>query len=106
MLAKQIFGRKLSMKNLFFWLVICASLAKGSFAMEIDGIVRHKQHRPEQRAFLYHWAEMHEDYPYPTDEERKFLHRQTKLTERQIQNWFGNYRKRHWPKNPRAQRNK
>lgn len=43
---------------------------------------------------LRSWLYQHQDYPYPTDQEREDLERQTGLGKTQILNWFTNARRR------------
>ncbi|KAL4938595.1 hypothetical protein BDV06DRAFT_231647 [Aspergillus oleicola] len=40
------------------------------------------------------WLNRHRHYPYPTQEEREQLHRETGLSNAQISNWFSNTRRR------------
>ncbi|CAI2164851.1 11812_t:CDS:2 [Funneliformis geosporum] len=48
-------------------------------------------------ALLKDWLAMHRKHPYPTEEEKLGLSRQTKLSLQQISNWFINARRRHLP---------
>eukprot|EP00871_Galdieria_phlegrea_P002439 jgi/Galph1/3196/GphlegSOOS_G1843.1 len=45
---------------------------------------------------LRKWFETHENYPYPTEEEKKELSQVTGISVHQITNWFINRRKRVW----------
>mmetsp|Transcript_8241 Transcript_8241/g.16695 ORF Transcript_8241/g.16695 Transcript_8241/m.16695 type:complete len:112 (-) Transcript_8241:1954-2289(-) len=42
------------------------------------------------------WFDEHQNHPYPTDQEKHELARQTGTTLQQITNWFINHRKRVW----------
>lgn len=46
---------------------------------------------------LLAWFHSHLDHPYPTEEEKHKLMRQTGLQMNQISNWFINIRRRKWP---------
>ncbi|KAL1963440.1 hypothetical protein VTN77DRAFT_8341 [Rasamsonia byssochlamydoides] len=43
---------------------------------------------------LRNWFHQHQDFPYPTDEEKKALAQEAGLTKRQVSNWFANARRR------------
>nr|OQO23323.1 hypothetical protein B0A51_09458 [Rachicladosporium sp. CCFEE 5018] len=43
---------------------------------------------------LREWLDVHQDHPYPNDEERTILESQTELTQTQIANWLANARRR------------
>lgn len=43
---------------------------------------------------LKRWLALHSRYPYPTDQEKETLQRQTGLTKTQISNWFTNTRRK------------
>ncbi|RSL90970.1 hypothetical protein CEP51_000493 [Fusarium floridanum] len=43
---------------------------------------------------LKRWLALHSRYPYPTDQEKEILQRQTGLTKTQISNWFTNTRRK------------
>ncbi|CEL96673.1 unnamed protein product [Vitrella brassicaformis CCMP3155] len=47
-------------------------------------------------AVLRQWFDEHEEHPYPTDDEKQSLMKQTGLTKKQLQDWFVNIRKRTW----------
>jgi len=48
-------------------------------------------------ALLKDWLAQHRKHPYPTEEEKVGLSRQTRLSLQQISNWFINARRRHLP---------
>jgi len=48
-------------------------------------------------ALLKDWLAKHKKHPYPTEEEKLLLSRETKLSLQQISNWFINARRRHLP---------
>ncbi|MCO5582575.1 hypothetical protein L7F22_036473 [Adiantum nelumboides] len=53
---------------------------------------------------LRHWWDAHSKWPYPTEEEKQRLVRETGLELKQINNWFINQRKRNWTTNPALER--
>ncbi|CAG8547002.1 7435_t:CDS:2 [Paraglomus brasilianum] len=48
-------------------------------------------------ALLKSWLAKHKKHPYPTEEEKLALAKETKLNLQQISNWFINARRRHLP---------
>lgn len=48
------------------------------------------------------WWQSHSKWPYPTEEDKARLVRETGLELKQINNWFINQRKRNWHSNPSA----
>ena len=42
------------------------------------------------------WFDEHLDSPYPTPKEKSLLARSAGLSIKQVNDWFTNYRKRHW----------
>lgn len=48
----------------------------------------------ESLRVLRNWLSAHSNHPFPTDEERQVLERQTGLTKTQILNWLANARRR------------
>jgi hypothetical protein len=48
-------------------------------------------------ALLKEWLAKHKKHPYPTEEEKLLLAKETKLSLQQISNWFINARRRHLP---------
>lgn len=48
----------------------------------------------ESLRVLRNWLSIHSSHPFPTDEERQVLERQTGLTKTQILNWLANARRR------------
>lgn len=48
-------------------------------------------------ALLKGWLIQHKKHPYPTEDEKLSLARETKLSMQQISNWFINARRRHLP---------
>lgn len=48
-------------------------------------------------ALLKEWLSCHRKHPYPTEEEKLALAKETKLSLQQISNWFINARRRHLP---------
>jgi hypothetical protein len=48
-------------------------------------------------ALLKEWLVQHKKHPYPTEEEKLHLAKETKLSLQQISNWFINARRRHLP---------
>jgi hypothetical protein len=58
----------------------------------------------ESVRILKKWLSAHTDHPYPTDDEKDRLKRQTGLKRSQISNWLANARRRgKIPSNPRSQ---
>ncbi|MBE3109980.1 MAG: homeobox domain-containing protein [Acidobacteria bacterium] len=51
---------------------------------------------------LRQWLSTHSRHPYPSDEEKDMLQRQTGLTKTQITNWLANARRRHKFQPPRS----
>lgn len=51
---------------------------------------------------LRQWLSTHSRHPYPSDEEKEMLQRQTGLTRTQITNWLANARRRHKIHPPRS----
>ena len=52
---------------------------------------------PEARQIFDSWLQEHQ-HPYPTATQKVALARLTQLSSKQINDWFTNYRKRHWHK--------
>ena len=52
---------------------------------------------PEARQIFEDWLQENK-HPYPTAKQKAVLARQTQLSSRQVNDWFTNYRKRHWQK--------
>mmetsp|Transcript_8240 Transcript_8240/g.16688 ORF Transcript_8240/g.16688 Transcript_8240/m.16688 type:complete len:90 (-) Transcript_8240:1954-2223(-) len=50
----------------------------------------------EATTIFKRWFDEHQNHPYPTDQEKHELARQTGTTLQQITNWFINHRKRVW----------
>ncbi|XP_039071994.1 homeobox protein knotted-1-like 6 [Hibiscus syriacus] len=50
----------------------------------------------EARQTLLEWWNVHNYWPYPTEDDKKALAETTGLDQKQINNWFINQRKRHW----------
>ncbi|KAG9287956.1 hypothetical protein G9A89_017551 [Geosiphon pyriformis] len=48
-------------------------------------------------ALLKNWLAQHKKHPYPTEEEKLHLAKETRLNLQQISNWFINARRRHLP---------
>jgi hypothetical protein len=67
----------------------------------IDSLVKPKRRRgnlPKAvTALLKDWLSRHRKHPYPTEEEKLSLAKETKLSLQQISNWFINARRRHLP---------
>lgn len=64
---------------------------------------RARVHRPRRftlaagaRRVLAEWVEKHMEDPYPTTEEKQEIASAAQLSLRQVNDWFTNYRKRHW----------
>lgn len=55
----------------------------------------------EALQILKRWLALHSRYPYPTDQEKEILQRQTGLTKTQISNWFTNTRRKRRAQPPR-----
>ncbi|KAI9930658.1 hypothetical protein ASPWEDRAFT_39562 [Aspergillus wentii DTO 134E9] len=77
----------------------------GLHTSESSAISRHdnqdKSTRPKNRRLsqdtvkvLRSWLHQHQEYPYPTEEEKEELQEQTGLSKTQIYNWFSNARRR------------
>ncbi|PKU69665.1 Homeobox protein knotted-1-like 3 [Dendrobium catenatum] len=49
---------------------------------------------------LKEWWQSHSKWPYPTEDDKARLVRETGLPLKQINNWFINQRKRNWHSNP------
>ncbi|KAH8820090.1 hypothetical protein F5884DRAFT_661842 [Xylogone sp. PMI_703] len=56
----------------------------------------------ESLRILRNWLSTHHNHPYPTDEEKDILKRQTGLTKTQITNWLANARRRGKVRPPRS----
>lgn len=56
----------------------------------------------ESIRILRQWLSTHTRHPYPSDEEKDILQRQTGLTKTQITNWLANARRRHKISLPRS----
>ncbi|KAF9367632.1 Homeobox protein pknox1 [Podila verticillata] len=54
-----------------------------------------RQLKEHYTAILLKWINGHKSHPFPTKEEKVELCRQASITERQLNNWFTNYRRRH-----------
>ncbi|KOO53578.1 knotted1-like homeodomain protein liguleless4a [Chrysochromulina tobinii] len=50
----------------------------------------------DARRVLKTWVEDHLEDPYPSVQDKQQLGAATQLTMKQINDWFTNYRKRHW----------
>ena len=48
---------------------------------------------------LKEWFWEHSTHPYPTYQEKQYLCRITRLSRRQVENWFMNHRRRHKSRN-------
>ena len=49
-----------------------------------------------QKEALQSWAEAHIRYPFPSCEEKEALARQANLSQKQVADWFANFRRRKW----------
>ncbi|CAG8634700.1 9579_t:CDS:2, partial [Ambispora leptoticha] len=59
---------------------------------------RKRGNLPKQTtALLKSWLADHKKHPYPTEDQKLYLVRETGLTLQQISNWFINARRRHLP---------
>ncbi|KAL1985352.1 hypothetical protein VTN96DRAFT_8030 [Rasamsonia emersonii] len=71
---------------------------KSSAAMQMrDPPVDNNSSKPFSRKgarILRNWFHRHQDFPYPTDEEKTALAHEAGLTKRQVSNWFANARRR------------
>ena len=61
----------------------------------------HSRHRRfsltnDSKRLLKHWFNEHIEHPYPTQREKEALAKTASLSLKQINDWFTNYRKRHW----------
>lgn len=61
----------------------------------------HARHRRfaltnDSKRVLKQWFNDHLEHPYPTQREKEVLARSASLSVKQINDWFTNYRKRHW----------
>ena len=61
----------------------------------------HSRHRRfsltnDSKRLLKQWFNDHIEHPYPTQREKEALSRSANLSLKQINDWFTNYRKRHW----------
>ena len=61
----------------------------------------HSRHRRfaltnDSKRVLKQWFNAHLEHPYPTQREKEALARAANLSVKQINDWFTNYRKRHW----------
>ncbi|RFU25940.1 hypothetical protein B7463_g10401, partial [Scytalidium lignicola] len=70
-------------------------------ANEVGGKVGARFSRDSLR-ILRNWLSTHHNHPYPTDEEKDILKRQTGLTKTQITNWLANARRRGKVRPPRS----
>ena len=52
--------------------------------------------RVEARRVLKSWVDDHLEDPYPTVNEKNQMAQAAGLTIKQVNDWFTNYRKRHW----------
>lgn len=61
----------------------------------------HSRHRRfsltnDSKRLLKQWFNEHIEHPYPTQREKEALAKTASLSLKQINDWFTNYRKRHW----------
>ena len=61
----------------------------------------HSRHRRfsltnDSKRLLKQWFNEHIEHPYPTQREKEALAKTANLSLKQINDWFTNYRKRHW----------
>ena len=61
-------------------------------------ICRHRRYSlsSDARKVLQEWVNSHIDDPYPSVEEKQVLAKQGSLSIKQVNDWFTNWRKRHW----------
>lgn len=68
--------------------------------------IHHRQHRNRlpsaALSILWDFVRTHKNNPYPTNQQKEHLVRQTKLTMTQIRNWFTNTRKRKLNQTPES----
>jgi hypothetical protein len=70
----------------------------GDGALHLKPAKRRRGNLPKQTtALLKNWLAQHKKHPYPTEEEKLALAKETKLNLQQISNWFINARRRHLP---------
>ncbi|KAE8382669.1 hypothetical protein BDV26DRAFT_222555 [Aspergillus bertholletiae] len=78
----------------------CGSLQPSSFGTSIRSNSRGRAKRKSSRfsttavSIMQSWLEQHQEYPYPTEQEKEQLRRETGLEVTQISNWFTNARRR------------
>lgn len=72
--------------------------SKGTLAQgnenENDNPSAGKQFSRKGARILRNWFHHHQDFPYPTDEQKTALAHEAGLTKRQVSNWFANARRR------------
>ncbi|RHZ85471.1 hypothetical protein Glove_65g20 [Diversispora epigaea] len=79
------------------------SLNKAIYSQESSPLISTKPKRRRGNlpktttALLKGWLIQHKKHPYPTEDEKMSLARDTKLSLQQISNWFINARRRHLP---------
>ena len=63
-----------------------------------SSISRHRRYSlgAEARRVLKGWVELHIDDPYPSVSEKHELSMAAGLSIKQVNDWFTNFRKRHW----------
>lgn len=70
--------------------VLSASNAEG-----IEGRKDSKQFVRKGARILREWYSQHQEYPYPSDEQKDVLSRETSFSKKRISTWFANARRRH-----------
>eukprot|EP00117_Sycon_ciliatum_P018126 scpid42968/ scgid0420/ Homeobox protein unc-62; Uncoordinated protein 62 len=76
---------------------ICGTLACGSRSALTNRSGPPRRHYfscKVARRRLQEWMDSHQDHPYPTKSERAQLLKETGMSRVQLQNWFGNHRRR------------
>lgn len=64
--------------------------------IKIESTVKNNSLKSKRKSFLRTWFDQHNENPYPSSEEKKFLCVFLQMEKRQLDTWFINERNRRW----------
>ncbi|KAG0325673.1 Homeobox protein tgif1 [Dissophora globulifera] len=71
------------------------AMAQGPGAPTTDDLKVRRELKVHYTSILKGWVDNHSSHPFPTKKEKAELCSKAIITERQLNNWFTNYRRRH-----------